>query len=123
MTEAASLPSRSQNPDQDTADAVLAGREPIGLSIWGSWLEGAFLAAEANSVIALRCAAFFANGPTAAPEALRMMAEKPPAFAASGLAATISAMGGQRADQVAAAALRPLRSEASANVLRLMDKG
>lgn len=99
---------------------VPSGQLPLDL--WASWLEGAFLAAEANSVIALRLAALPGMGSQAGQEVYRMVAEKPPAFAASALAATLSAISGQRADQVAAAALRPLRAEATANVLRLMDR-
>lgn len=116
--------SRSE-PAGDTLPQFTPGvtrDEPLALGIWASWLEGAFLAVEAHSVVALRVAAIWVQGPTAGPELMRMVAEKPPAFAASGLAATISAFGGNRADQVAAAALRPLRAEATANALRLMDR-
>lgn len=91
----------------------------LPLSAYATALEAAFLMQEAASVLALRVAALSGLRPLAPGEALRMVAEKPPAFAASAHAALDAALRGRRADEVMAAALRPLRREARANVARL----
>jgi hypothetical protein len=89
------------------------------LSAYAAALEAAFLLHEATSVWALRAAALSGLRPLAPGEAVRMVVEKPPAFAASAHAALDAALRGRFADQVMAAALRPLRLEARANVARL----
>lgn len=103
------------------SDSANRARHPgaVALSLWATQLEAAFLAAEAGSVLTLRMMSFSGLRPLEPGEHVRMVAEKPPAFLAAALAAWIATVSGQRADQVLAAAIRPLRAEASANVLRL----
>jgi hypothetical protein len=91
----------------------------VALAFWATQLEAAFLAAEAGSVLTLRMMSFSGLRPMVPGEHLRMVVEKPPAFLAAALAAWIATVSGRRADEVLAAAIRPLRAEASANVLRL----
>ncbi|MEE4119137.1 MAG: hypothetical protein V2I65_08990 [Paracoccaceae bacterium] len=95
------------------------GPRHLPLSAYATALEAAFLLHEAASVWALRAAALSGLRPLAPGEALRMIAEKPPAFAASAHAALDAALRGRRAEEVMAAALRPLRLEARANAQRL----
>jgi hypothetical protein len=98
----------------------VSGRSvPVPFAACATALEAAFLVQEAASVLALRAAAFSGVRPRVPGEALRMIAEKPPAFAASAAAALDAAVTGHRADEVIRAALRPLRAEARANVARL----
>lgn len=82
-------------------------------------IEAAMLAVEANVVVIYRTLGLFGFRPMGAQEVSRMMSEKPPAFAASALAAGLTAIGGQRPDQVMAAAIHPLRIETNRNVRRL----
>lgn len=79
-------------------------------------LEAAMLAVEAHLVVAYRTLGL---RPVSAAEVNRMVAEKPPAFAASAMAAGITAMSGQRPDQIWAAAIHPLRIETNRNIRRL----
>ena len=108
-------------PPGASGDPAQVAPQPgtVALSLWATQLEAAFLAAEAGSVLTLRMMSFSGLRPMVPGEHLRMVAEKPPAFLAAALAAWIATVSGQRADQVLAAAIRPLRAEASANVLRL----
>jgi hypothetical protein len=108
-------------PPAASGDLALVVPQPgtVALSLWTTQLEVAFLAAEAGSVLTLRMMSFSGLRPMVPGEHLRMVAEKPPAFLAAALAAWIATVSGQRADQVLAAGIRPLRAEASANVLRL----
>ena len=95
---------------------------PFPISVYATTLEAAFLMHEAVSVLSLRTAALSGFRPLAPDEALRMVTEKPPAFAASAAAAFEAALRGRRAEEVLAAALRPLRAEARANVARLSNR-
>ncbi len=93
--------------------------EPFPLSLYATALEAGFLMQEAAMVFSLRTAALSGLRPLASDEALRMLTEKPPAFAAANAAAWMAIATGRRADEVIAAALRPLRTETRANVARL----
>ncbi|MEM1430079.1 MAG: antifreeze protein [Pseudomonadota bacterium] len=95
--------------------------KPLGdpFSIWRLSLEGAFLFAEAWSVITLRTMSMSGMRPMSPEEPLRMMIEKPPAFLASGVAAYVSAASGRSAEDILTSSLRPLRREARANRSRL----
>ncbi|MFV0359500.1 antifreeze protein [Tropicimonas sp.] len=82
-------------------------------------LEAGMLGVEASLVIAYRVYGAFGFNPLTSEELVRMIAEKPPAFAASAVAAGIAAACGLRPDQVLAAAIRPLRKETNRNLRRL----
>ncbi len=77
------------------------------------------LAVEANTVVLYRTGLFCGFRPMSGAEVHRMISEKPPAFAASAMAAGLTALGGQRPDQIIAAALHPLRTETNRNLRRL----
>jgi hypothetical protein len=72
----------------------------------------------AAEVIARR-GAMLARGAMSAPEAVRMVTEKPAAFAAAAQKAAVAAASGRDPARVAEAALRPLRAKAAANARRL----
>ncbi len=78
------------------------------------------LAAEANAVIAMRMMGLAGLWSTAPSETMRMVTEKPAAFAKAATAATRAAAKGR--DPVSAA-LRPLSREATANRRRLAKRG
>lgn len=75
--------------------------------------------AEAQTVIALRLMGMQGFWPVATSETARMVEEKLPAFIRSGSAATEAAIRGKRPDQIAQAALRPIRARTRANAKRL----
>jgi hypothetical protein len=70
----------------------------------------------ANTVIAERLMGAALTSPV---EAMRMFAEKPPAFALGALAGMRAAQAGKIAPSAARLALRPLRSKAEKNARRL----
>lgn len=74
---------------------------------------------EAQTVIAYRCLGFAGLWPSDPSERRRMIAEKPPVFAASGFAAVNAMMAGRTPDAVAQAALAPLRRKTRSNAKRL----
>lgn len=78
---------------------------------------------EAQTVIALRLAGLAGLWPVRRSEGLRMWTEKPGAFFEAGGAAARALMAGKRPDQVAEAALRPLRHKVRANSRRLSRSG
>jgi hypothetical protein len=95
---------------------------PFPFSVFAACLEAGSLAQDSASVLVLRAVALSAVGADAAEEAMRMVAEKPPAFAAAASAAWIATIRGRRAEEVWSAALVPLRTEARANVVRLRSR-
>jgi len=101
-------------PDQPRGPATV---------LWGATLECAFLAQETASVMAIRSVRLAGLTPAARAEALRMVAEKPPAFADATRAAWRAALDGRGAHEVLVAALRPLRQQIRANVDRLAGRG
>jgi hypothetical protein len=98
-------------PDRTSAD--------IGKNLLETGIEATMLAIETNLVVVYRALGLMGFRPITGQEVTRMIAEKPPAFAASALAAGLTAFGGQRPDQVMAAAIHPLRTETNRNVRRL----
>lgn len=86
-------------------------------------LEMMHLAGETQSIMAMRLLGMSGLWNVTDTESTRMVAEKPAAFARSAEAAIKAAMGGQRPDQVMAAAVEPLRSKTRANVARLSRRG
>lgn len=90
------------------------------------WLLGwqtSVMLAEAQAVIAMRMmglAGFWAVHPS---ESLRMIAEKPAAYARAAEAAGRAAFAGKAPHEIAGAALRPVRRKTRANSRRLVRKG
>ena len=86
-------------------------------------IQTAQLVAEAQMVMTMRLlgmAGFWSMPPS---ENLRMVLEKPDAFVRSAYAASNAAMMGKRPDQVAEAAIKPLRHKTRANSRRLRRAG
>lgn len=92
-------------------------------SIYALQVQVAMIAIEAQTVVAYRCLGMAGLWPSDAKERRRMVMEKPPAFAASGWAATQAMMQGKSPDQVARAAIIPLRRKTRANAKRLVGGG
>ena len=86
-------------------------------------LEMLHLAGETQTVMVMRLLGLSGLWNVQTTESTRMVAEKPAAFARSAEAAMKAAMGGQRPDQVMAAAVEPLRRKTRANVARLSRRG
>ncbi|MEO8244436.1 MAG: antifreeze protein [bacterium] len=81
------------------------------------------LAAEANTVIALRTLGMMGLWNTATDEDSRMVSEKTDAFAKSAFATAGAIARGARPDQIAMAGLRPLRQKTRPNAARLTKAG
>ncbi|MCR8723968.1 antifreeze protein [Frigidibacter sp. ROC022] len=83
-----------------------------GLQAWDLW-------AEASQVIGLRLMGMLGLTDPHPQETLRMVTEKQAAFAQSALAGTRAALQGARPDQIANAAMAPLKRKTAANARRL----
>jgi hypothetical protein len=81
----------------------------------GAYAQMSFAAAE---VIARRTR-MMASGSMSAPEAARMVMEKPATFAEAATKAAMAAVSGKDAVAVAAAAVKPIRAKTRANARRL----
>lgn len=81
------------------------------------------LMAETQMVIGYRMLGMAGLWAVTGTETDRMIAEKAPAFVKAGQAATLAAMSGKRPDQVAVAAMEPLRRKTRANSRRLARRG
>lgn len=99
-------------------------RVPKGpLDMMSVGVQTAQLVAEAQMVMTLRIlgmAGFWSVPPT---ESFRMVLEKPDAFVRSAYAASNAMLEGKRPDQIAEAAIRPLRRKTRANSKRLKRAG
>ncbi|MEA5161091.1 MULTISPECIES: antifreeze protein [Cereibacter] len=82
------------------------------------WQTG-LMVAEAQTVMTLRTLGMMGVLTPHPLENQRMVAEKSVAFAQAAQAATAAAMQGKRPDEVAAAALQPIRRRTRANAARL----
>ena len=83
------------------------------------WAEMARVGVESQMVIGMRTAGMMGLMPQAAGETTRMIAEKQEALFEASLDAWRAASRGARADQVFAAALRPVSRRTGANARRL----
>ena len=100
----------------------MAGKaKPV--DIWRAGAAFWTLAAEAQTVIALRTLGMVGAWNTRPSENSRMVSEKTQAFAQSARAATLAMVQGARPDQVATAAMKPLRRKTKSNVARLTKAG
>lgn len=79
--------------------------------------------AEAQAVIAFRLMGMAGVWPVAPSEALKMLTEKPAAFAKAAKGAGAAVMHGKRPDQIAAAALAPIGRTTRSNAKRLAKRG
>ena len=95
----------------------------VTLNTWQAGMSARLLAAEAQTVMAYRLMGLAGLWSVDAKENSRMMSEKPPAFAASAIAASTAMMRGERPDQVMTAAMIPLKKRTSSNAKRLSRRG
>ncbi len=98
-------------------------RNPTPLDFWRTSAAFMTLAAEANTVIALRTLGMMGLWNTGKSENQRMVSEKTEAFTQSARAAASSMARGQRPDQIAMAAMKPLHRKTRPNVARLTKAG
>jgi hypothetical protein len=89
-------------------------------ALWRTNMAALSLAAEAQSVITLGMMGLWNTGPT---ENQRMISEKTDAFAKSARASAAALARGARPDQIALAALKPLRQKTRPNLARLTKAG
>lgn len=86
-------------------------------------IEMTQMMAEANAVIAMRTLGMAGLWSVTPSEDKRMVSEKVEAMSRSVNDATKSMMKGESADQITAAALKPLRQKTRANAKRLTKRG
>ncbi len=93
------------------------------LGYWANALEFGQMMAEAQSVIAMRTMGMAGMWSVTKSEDGRMISEKVEALSRAGTDATRAALRGATPDQIAAAALKPLRQKTRANARRLGKRG
>ena len=91
--------------------------------LWTLGLNWTYMALEAQTVVALRVMGMAGVWSVTPHENNRMVSEKAKAFTESAWGAAKVASGGGRPDQVASAAIRPLRRTTRANSRRLVKRG
>ena len=98
-------------------------RKLTAIALWRTNLAALTLAAEAQTVIALRTFGMIGLWNTGKSENRRMVDEKTEAFSHAAQAAAMAIARGQRPDQIALAAMKPLRRKTRPNVARLTKAG
>lgn len=98
-------------------------RKPSPYDLWRATTTFWTLAAEAQTVIALRTLGAMGLWNTGKTENQRMVAEKTEAFTQSALATGQAVGRGARPDQVAMAGMKPLQRKTKSNVVRLTRAG
>ena len=98
-------------------------RNSTVLDIWRTSMTFWTLAAEAQTVIAMRTLGMAGLWNTGASENKLMVSEKKAAFAKSARASAAAMLRGARPDQVAMAGMKPLQSKTKSNVARLTMAG
>ena len=98
-------------------------RKLSATDLWRTQITFMALAAEANTVIALRTLGMMGLWNTARDEDQRMVSEKSDAFAKSAKATAGAIARGARPDQIAMAGMRPLRHKTKPNLARLTKAG
>jgi hypothetical protein len=91
--------------------------------LWRLNLNILALAAEVQTVMALRTLGMFGLWNTGRDENRRMVAEKAEAFTRSAQAAAVIMARGGRPDQVVKAGMKPLRTKTRTNAARLIKAG
>ncbi len=92
-------------------------------ALWRTNMAALSLTAEAQSVITLRTLGMLGLWNTGPTENQRMISEKTDAFAKSARASAAALARGARPDQIALAALKPLRQKTRPNLARLTKAG
>ena len=98
-------------------------RKPNAAALWRTNMALMTLAAEAQTVIALRTFGMMGLWNVGPSENKRMVAEKTDAFAKSAIATAGAIARGARPDQIALASIKPLRHKTRPNVARLTKAG
>jgi len=90
---------------------------------WANAMQFGYLMAEAQAVIAMRMMGMAGVWSVTSAEDSRMISEKVYAMTKATTDATKVAMAGGTADQIAAAAIKPIRRKTRANARRLGKRG
>ena len=98
-------------------------RNPKATDLWRMQMTFLTLAAEAQSVIAMRTLGMMGLWNTSAGENDRMVSEKTEAFTKSAMATAGAIARGASPDQIAMAGMKPLRAKTKPNVARLTKAG
>lgn len=91
--------------------------------LWLLSVESAAMLAETQRVMAMRMLGWAGLWSVSPTETRRMIDEKAPAYAAATAAALRAMAAGGRPDQIATAALRPIRATTRSNAARLGKRG
>ncbi|MFZ5962184.1 antifreeze protein [Thalassococcus sp. BH17M4-6] len=89
----------------------------------GASLQMGYLAAETQSVMAMRLWGMAGLWNVTTSENNRMVDEKTPALTQSAMNAMFAAMRGERPDQIVVSAIKPLRARTRSNSRRLAKRG
>ena len=115
-------PAMSRSSSSRSA-ASTSSPAPSPLDLWQTASTFWTLAAEAQTVIALRTLGLMGLWNTGAAETERMVTEKTEAFAQAAQASVAALVRGERPDQVAMAGMKPLQRKTQQNVARLSKAG
>ena len=98
-------------------------RKPKATDLWRMQMTFLTMAAEAQTVIALRTLGMMGLWKTGPDEHTRMVEEKKDAFTKSAIASAGAIARGASPDQIAMAGMKPLRQKTRPNVARLTKAG
>ncbi|MBY5989456.1 antifreeze protein [Roseovarius atlanticus] len=93
------------------------------VDLWSNAFQAAMIVAEAQAVIAMRMWGLAGIWSVTPSENSRMVSEKAFALTRAATDAGTAALRGRRADQVVAAAMKPIRQKTRANARRLAKRG
>ncbi|WP_420556399.1 antifreeze protein [Roseovarius sp.] len=93
------------------------------VDLWSNAFQAAMIVAEAQAVIAMRMWGIAGVWSVTPSENSRMVSEKAFALTRAATDAGTAALRGRRADQVVAAAMKPIRQKTRANARRLAKRG
>ncbi|KRS14058.1 hypothetical protein XM53_05855 [Roseovarius atlanticus] len=93
------------------------------IDLWSNAFQAAMIVAEAQAVIAMRVWGLAGVWSVTPSENSRMVSEKVFALTRAATNAGAATMRGRRADQVVAAAMKPVRQKTRANARRLAQRG
>ena len=93
------------------------------MDVWANTVQASLVVAEANAVISMRMLGMFGFWSVTPSENGRMISEKAYAATKAVTDASRLALQGARPDQIAAAAIKPIRQKTRANTRRLAKRG
>ncbi len=110
-------------PEDDLTEPALSPALASAAELVELQTMTANMIAEAQMVVTMRLLGMVGLWDTGAEETERMVSEKQQAFSTAAEAALRAVAAGKRADEIASAAVRPIRRRTRANVARLAKLG